>query len=268
MRVSQKLLAVLVLSLGIISCSSTTKKENKAESDEKEQAMYQLPDMVDLQKAAKINIELGLNYLTQGQISRAKSKLTRAKNLAPQLPEVHYSYGYFLEYIGEVDSAAKSYQKAIRLNPKGGNEHNNYGTFLCRQNEFRKAEKEFLAAVEDPNYFNTAEAYENAGLCVLQIPDTEKAAEYFEKALRHDPKRTDALMELALIHFKENKLAYAQEYHKRYTQIGQPTARSTLLGMALAKQTGNKDKEASYRLLLKSQFPNANINDLYQVAKK
>lgn len=268
MKINQKFITVFFLSLSLLSCSSTSKKDNKAEDDEKELAMYQLPDMVDYQKAAKLNIELGLNYLTQGQISRAKSKLTRAKNLAPELPEVHYSYGYFLEYIGEVDSAAKSYQKAIRLNPKGGNEHNNYGTFLCRQREFRKAEKEFLVAVEDPNYFNTAEAYENAGHCVLQIPDTEKAAEYFEKALRNDPKRAEALIELALINFKEKKLPYALEYHKRYTQIGQPTARSALLGMALAKQTGNKDKEASYRLLLKSQFPNAKMDDLYQVAKK
>lgn len=260
----RKALVVVALLSTLLACSSDPKKES--DKDTASHNLYDLPETVDLEKAARLNVELGVSYLNQGQIARAKSKFTRARNLAPQLPEVHYSFAYFQERQGEIEGAEKSYLKAISLNPKGGNEHNNYGAFLCRQQQYRKAEKEFMKAIEDPNYMNTSEAIENAGLCVLQIPDTAKAAEYFEKALRYDPSRANALIELAVIYYKEGKWSQASDYHARFAQFSKPTARSLLLGIELAKNVGDRNKEASYRMLLKAQFPEAKPTDLFHVA--
>lgn len=261
----RKALIIIALVSSLFACSSDPAKEAER-NDNTSHNLYDLPETVDLEKAARLNVELGISYLNQGQIARAKSKFTRAKNLAPHLPEVHYSYAYFQERTGEIENAEKSYQKAVSLNPKGGNEHNNYGAFLCRQSQFRAAEKEFLKAVEDPNYMNTAEAFENAGLCILQLPDTAKAIEYFDKALRYDPSRSNALIEMAVISYKEGKISQAKEYLSRFAQVSNPTARSLLLGIELAKNMGDKNQEASYRLLLKSHFPTAKQSDLFHVA--
>ncbi|MGE3320219.1 MAG: type IV pilus biogenesis/stability protein PilW [Candidatus Berkiella sp.] len=239
----------------VAACSNTKQEETVAQNSQTPPSMYDLPETHDYVKAAKLNVELGLTYLKQEQVARAKSKLLRAKALAPELPEVHYSYGYFLEYVGEIDAAEKAYQKAVSLNSKGGNEHNNYGAFLCRQHQYRKAEKEFLKAIDDPNYTNTAEALENAGVCVNQIPDMAKAAEYFEKALRYDNNRPTALLELAMIRYQDKQYGQANEYHQRYSQIAKPNARYLLLGIELAKKAGDKNKVASYQLLLNKQFP-------------
>jgi type IV pilus assembly protein PilF len=249
----KSLLIALVCTLA--ACSSNKDDKNLAQNQAP--SLYDLPETVDYEKAARLNVELGLSYLKQEQVSRAKSKLLRAKALAPDLPEVHYSYGYFQEYVGEIEAAEKSYQKAVSLNPKGGNERNNYGTFLCRQHQYRKSEKEFLKAIDDPNYPNTAEAFENAGVCVNQIPDVAKAVEYFEKALRYDPNRPTALLELAMIRFQEKQFQQASEFHQRYAQIAAPNARFLLLGIELAKRSGDKNKMASYQLLLNKQFPEA-----------
>lgn len=250
-------LVAIVLST-LISCSSFKEKGGiGGQAQVQSEPLYSLPETVDYEKAAKINIELGLSYLKQDDISRAKSKLARAKRLAPQLPEVHYSYGYFLEHVGEPEEAEKAYQKAISLYPKGGNAHNNYGAFLCRQRQYIKAEKEFLRAMEDPEFLSNAETLENAGLCILQVPDAAKAKEYFEKALRYDAKRPQALLELGILYCKENNIAKAQYYHMRFLQISKPTARSMALAIALANKTGNKEREANYRRLLRSQFPQA-----------
>lgn len=250
--------ALLVASLltTLLACSHSAKKD-KEEEAQRSANLYDLPDTVDYQKAARINIELGLNYLKQEQSARAKAKLLRAKKLAPQLPEVHYSYGYFLEHVGEIENAEKEYLKALALNPKGGNEHNNYGTFLCRQHHYRQAEKEFLKAIEDSNYMNTAEALENAGLCVLQVPDIAKATEYFEKALRYEANRPNSLLELAVIYLKQRKLSISQGYYNRYTQTASPTSRSLLVGIELARSKGDKNKEASYRAQLRKRYPQA-----------
>lgn len=251
----------------LAACSSNKDDNNLAQNSQTPPSMYDLPKSVDYAKAAKMNVELGLNYLKQEQIARAKSKLLRAKTLAPDLPEVHYAYGYFLEYVGEIPAAEKSYQKAVSLNPKGGNERNNLGTFLCRQHQYRKAEKEFLKAIDDPNYPNTAEAFENAGVCVNQIPDVAKAAEYFEKALRYDANRSTALLELAMIRYQDKQYQQANEYHQRFAQIAKPNARFLLLGIELAKRSGDKNKLASYQLLLNKQFPEAAKASLMSTTK-
>ncbi|MBN9287134.1 MAG: type IV pilus biogenesis/stability protein PilW [Gammaproteobacteria bacterium 39-13] len=257
---------ILILAGSLVACSSPNKKETTI-SEGSVPSMYALPNTKDLDKAARLNIELGVNYLKQDQISRAKSKFIRAKELAPNLSEAHYSYGFFLERVGENEEAEKAYQKAISLNAKGGNEHNMYGAFLCRQHKYRKAEKEFLKAIDDPNYTLTAETYENAGLCVQQIPDMAKAAEYFEKALRYDPNRTNALLEMAIIKYQQKNISDAKAYHTRFTQLSQPNARSLLLGIELAKRTGETDKLASYQLLLNAKFPQAKPSDLLSYKK-
>jgi len=250
------LLIIAAISL-LAACSSNKEERTLAQNKNAPPSMYDLPESVDYVKAAKLNVELGLGYLNQDQVARAKSKLLRAKTLAPELPEVHYSYGYFLERVGEIEAADKAYQKAVSLNSKGGNEHNNYGAFLCRQHQYRKAEKHFLKAIDDPNYPNPAEALENAGVCVNQIPDVAKATEYFEKALRYDSNRPTALLELAMIRYQDKQYSQATEYHNRYAQIAKPNARYLLLGIELAKKAGDKNKVASYQLLLNKQFPDA-----------
>lgn len=267
----KKCAIVFLVSL-LISCSSDPKKEDEQEKDkdkgqEKESlSLYDLPETVDLDKAARLNVELGIGYLNKGQVARAKTKFMHAMKLAPQLSHVHFAYGYFQERTGDIGNAEKSYLKAISLNPKGGDEHNNYGAFLCRQQKYRQAEKEFLKAISDPDYVGTAEALENAGLCVLQIPDQEKAVEYFEKTLRYDQNRPHALLELALIYYREKRYTEAQDHLFRFSQISEPTARSLLLNIALAKEAGDQDKVASYEMLLRSRFPDAKLTDLLNVA--
>lgn len=255
-----KFFILIVLTAALAACGQPKKV---AKADGSLSSLYELP-AADNVKAAKLNLELGVTYLKQDQISRAKSKFIHAKELAPNLPEVHYSYGYFLERVGENDEAKKAYEKAISLNSKGGNEHNMYGAFLCRQKKFKDAEKEFLKAVEDPNFTQTAEAFENAGLCVLQIPEHAKAAEYLEKSLRYDMNRSNALLELAILKFQLRKYDEAKDYHARFVQLSKANARSLLLGVEIAKHFNDRNLEQRSKLLLNAQYPKAKLSDLYR----
>jgi type IV pilus assembly protein PilF len=100
----------------------------------------------------------------------------------------------------------KHYHKAINLSGSSGAQLNNFGTYLCRRGSYREAEKYFLKAVKDIQYEHTAGAYENAGFCVLEIPDKAKAATYFRKALEQDPDRKQSLYELLAIELEQNHL--------------------------------------------------------------
>ncbi len=257
-----KFFILVALTCSLMACSQTSKKTKTSQNNGSLNSLYALPS-ADKEKAAKINLELGVGYLKQDQMARAKSKFNHAKELAPHLPEVHYTYGYFLERVGENEDAEKAYLKAIALNSKEGNAHNMYGAFLCRRHKYKEAEKEFLRAVDDPNFNQTAETFENAGLCVLQIPEIAKATEYFEKALRYDGNRSDSLLELAIIKLQVKKHNEAKQYYSRYNQLAKPNARSLLLGLELAKHFGDKNLEQSNKILLNAQYPHAKLADLY-----
>lgn len=266
-----KLVTTGLLSLPLIlsGCTSSVKspkeplEQKQITQYQKEQEQAQKP-ATDYDKAAKLYVELGLAYLNDGMVGRAKTKLLRAKKLAPELPEVHYALGYYMESVGEFDQASAHYQNAIKRNPTGGAEHNNYGAFLCRQGYYRQSEKEFLKATQDPQYANTAEAFENAGLCVLQIPDVAKAKDYFLKAVRMDPRRNEALIELSYIYFNEKHYSKALEFHSLFADQAQHTPRSLWLGVQLAKHYNDLNKVASYTMLLKNRFPNSQENQIIQ----
>jgi type IV pilus assembly protein PilF len=148
---------------------------------------------------ALINVQLGLHYFQQQAPQLAKQKLLLAKQQAPRHPDVLAAWAYYYEQVGEPQSAAHYYRQALRYSRRSGKQLNNYAVFLCRQQRFVLAEQYFVAATRDPNYINSALAYENAGLCAKKSGKLLQAKDYFTKALRHDSKRVIARTELQLL---------------------------------------------------------------------
>lgn len=207
------------------------------------------------QTAAGFNVQLGLGYLEQGNMQRAKIKLLLAMKQAPDWPPVLNAMAYFLEKTGDVAEATKYYNRSLELSPHDGSVLNNYGTFLCRQKHYQEAEKYFLQAVDDPNYLTISEAYENAGLCALAIPDNKKAIQYFDKALLQDPSRPASLYELAALFYKQQQYAKAKQYIDRYLSLAQENPRVLLLANQVALKLNDKDAALRFANLLKAHFP-------------
>jgi type IV pilus assembly protein PilF len=145
-----------------------------------------LPSETSPRVAAQANVKLAMALLSQGYIKEAKGKLILAKQIDQHEPSVWYGMGFFNEITGEMDQAQKNYEHAIYIAPKNGAAHNNYGVFLCHKGEYQQSIKEFLLAIADPAYLDVGEAYENAGLCALRIPNNHLAIQYFKKAIKQD----------------------------------------------------------------------------------
>ena len=189
---------------------------------------------------AKINVQLGLAYLQQGNRQRAKQKLLLALQQGPDRSDAWYAMAYYLEKTGEPQEARTYYLRATHLAPKDGAVQNNYGTFLCRQKEYRASIQHFLLAVNDKNYLNTAEAYENAGLCALLIPDKVAAEKYFSKSLLQDPRRPSALIELADISYQQGNYQAAKDYLRRFSAVSMATTRSLRLNARVGEKLRGK----------------------------
>lgn len=214
--------------------------------------------------AANYNVQLGLGYLEQNQKVRAKQKLLLALHQAPNWPIALNAMAYFLEKTGEDKEAAYYYQSALKNSPHDGASLNNYGAFLCRKGNYQLAKQYFLKAVNEINYVNSAEAYENAGLCSLQAYDELNGETFFLKALEQDPMRLASMFELAKIYFNKNNLKKADFYIKRYNQYSTPDAQALWLGIRIARKLGDLDTIGKNGMILQRYYAGSKEFKLYQ----
>jgi len=182
---------------------------------------------------AKINTQLGMTYLENHNISRAKQKLLLALDEAPNIPDTWYSMGYFLEVTGDKAEANKYYLKALDIAPKRGDVQNNYGTYLCRSGRYQESIQHFELAARDIHYIDTAAAYENAAICAMKIPDKKLARQFFQKALGSDPGRSNVYLGLAELDFQTGQLMKAKRNLETFLSLSAPTTESLSLSHKL-----------------------------------
>jgi len=151
----------------------------------------------DLKRAAQYNVQLGVAYLQQGDVPRARQKLILATQQDPNAITVWNAMAYFMQTTDNDAQAQQAYQKALALDPHDGDTLNNYGVFLCHQGQPKTAIRYFQQAVQDPNYANIGQTYENAGLCSLKMDKTAQAKQFFTQALANDPTLATSREELA-----------------------------------------------------------------------
>jgi type IV pilus assembly protein PilF len=226
------------------------------------QVSVDLSENRDHQKAALVNVELGLAYLAQGQIPRAKTKLIHAIALAPKISETHSAMAHFLEMVGEFKDAEREHKKALSFS-SAGSVYNNYGAFLCRRARYSEADQAFRAALADKNYARTAEVYENAGLCALKWKEEQKAVDYLSTAIRRDPTRSSALLELSAIQIEQANFQEAKTLLDRYKLVAEPSARSLWLGIMTARALEDKVAVENQAQTLKDLFQDSPEYQLY-----
>ena len=72
----------------------------------------------DQKDAAAYNVQLGIDYMKQGDLARAKDKLDRAVKENPSNADVHTARAQLFERMGEIKQADDEYRTALRLAPQ------------------------------------------------------------------------------------------------------------------------------------------------------
>ncbi|ENM5825756.1 type IV pilus biogenesis/stability protein PilW [Vibrio cholerae] len=207
----------------------------------------------DPTEMAEARIALGLGYLENGSMIKARENLEKALQHAPHYYRSQLSMAHYFEMVGENDSARKMYQSTLNQHPKNGNVLNNFGTFLCKQGEYDTADQYFRRAVEQPYYYLISASYENAGLCALKAGKNDNAREYFKRAVDHDPNRLLSILQLTKMEIDAGDYTQARlrlmALNQRY---GYQKASLKLL-VELEKRAGNSALEQKYQTLLEAQ---------------
>jgi len=235
-------LVPVAATLLVVACASSP-------SSDKEQAR--------LKEAAKLNVQLGVSYLNEGDLELSKVKLERALKEDPKLPSAHWSYALLQMRLGNTKLAEKYLKKAIDLNPNDARARNNYGFLLCNEGRVEEAEKQFLLAARNPLYKTPAVAYTNAGLCLLKIDQREKAQRYFRVALQSRPDYAPALFQLAKLTFEQGKYLQSRAFMQRYAESTDHSSQSLWLSYRIERHLGNKGAAEAFASQLKDRFPDS-----------
>jgi type IV pilus assembly protein PilF len=205
--------------------------------------------------AAQANTQLGIMHMREGNYDVARLKLEKALELQPDRVDAHEAIAILFAQVGEAGLAEKHYKKSLQINPKYARGHNNYGQFLCAQGHYKKAEKEFLLAANNPFYDFPSLPLTNAGLCAKRVPDMVKAEEYFRLALKKNPAFAPALLQMALISYSKGNYMSVRGYMQRLQEVTKHSPES--LWLAIRTEYALDDHEAwrNYAVLLKNNFP-------------
>lgn len=233
-------LVIMMVAAGLLlqGCVSSGQRESKPE------------------KAAVIYADLGLEYLRQGNLDLALSRLERSLELDEGNAAAHQYIAEVYRQMGKADAAETHYRRALRLDNNNPMLLNNYGAFLCERKRFSAAEEFFLRAANAPSYRTPELAYENLALCALEMDDLERARDYFRKALEIRPSLPQSLYQMAEISYRNGEYLSARGFIERYHALGQ-TRQSLELAIRVEEALGDTAAADNYRELLNTNFSGA-----------
>ncbi|NVJ50700.1 MAG: type IV pilus biogenesis/stability protein PilW [Gammaproteobacteria bacterium] len=211
----------------------------------------------DPEKAAKDRVGAAQKYLQANNLRRAKYHLDKAAEHKDDLPDLHFTLAFYYQMAKDYEEARNSFERALRLDGDNPEYKNSFARFLCQQGEYRKAERYFEEAINNPTYTHIDQAYVNAGLCQDVQGDKEAALEFYRRALNINPKLPTALIEMAQYEFTLERYSRAKLYVDRYRSVARHTPRSLWLALRIESKLNNKDGVSSYALLLQNMYPDS-----------
>lgn len=213
---------------------------------------------VSKKEAAKINMQLGITYLRQGDLKAAQSKLEKAVEEDDSLATAYWSLGLVFERLGDNRGAEKNYRHAVSLAPDDPDSLNALAVFLCLQKqETAEALRKFDKALAVPlskTYSNKAMLYTNAGVCAKRV-NMEEAEDYLRKALATDPDFKPALLQLADVAFNRSNYLQSRAFLERFLAGGPASPDALWLGVRVENALGEPTAARAYAERLKKEFP-------------
>jgi type IV pilus assembly protein PilF len=209
------------------------------------------------ERAAEINLELGIDYLRKGNLQQAKDKIDRAVEQNPRYGRAHAVAGMLYDQLGETSKADSHFQRAVSLDPDNPEIKNNYAAYLCGKNRYERGEKLALEAAANPLYNTPEIALLNAGNCARNGGELKRAEESYRRALGIRPRFGEALLQMADLEFRQTEYRSARAFLERHLAVARATPVTLWLGARIERGLGNKAQAQQYEQRLKSEYPTA-----------
>ena len=211
----------------------------------------------DSARLAEIKTNLGVEYLRESREDIALDRLQEAIKLAPNYAPAHTALGMLYAQLRQFEDAEKHYRRALQIVPDDSGTLNNYGLFLCQRERMDEALRMFDRAIANPVYQTPEIAHSNAGTCLLQHGDSQRAETRFRQALQINSKLPPALLQMARLSFDLDRALAARGYLQRYGEVASHTPASLWLGVRIERALGDRLALGGYEQKLQREFPDS-----------
>jgi type IV pilus assembly protein PilF len=243
MKMSEKILAAAAIAMLAGACVSTTTGPKELKEDSA--------------GAADLNYQLGARYYRNGEYELARDRLLYSLDIDPKNAAAYSALALTYERLDNMRLATDAYQKAVRAAPKNYDVLNTYAVFLCRNQQYDEAIEYFDRAVALFDNDTAEITLTNAGVCMAQKPDLEKAEEYFRAALQYKSNYGEALIQLCLLKVSQDEYLPARAFLQRYLSSNAPSAGVLYLGVTIEEELGDERARADYANRILNEYPDS-----------
>lgn len=234
-------IAVLAAVLALAACASAERRD-KAEKDARRLDIY---------------TTLAADALAQNNLNVAFSEASKALEVDANSARANDIMALVQARMRDDGKAEKYFHRALDADPQNSESHNNFGVFLCERGRIDEAIPHFDAAVKNPLYRTPDRANLNAGQCLLKKGDYAGAERHFRAALAVDGKSAIALYNLSRLSYDRQEYLATRAFLTRYFELAKDSPEALLLAVKTERALGARDAEASYKLRLRSKFPDS-----------
>jgi len=199
-----------------------------------------------IEKSVNSYTQLGFAYLERNNTDRAKRAFVKALSLDDEAPDALHGMALIYQQEGEKKLAESYFKDALSEGGQFSVARNNYAAFLYDLQRYPEACQQLEITVSDTLYVNRQVAFENLGLCQLQLNQVVKAESSFKRALQLDRNSERALLELASLSYLQNRPLDAWGYLQQHLKVAKASERGLMLGIRLAEQLGKNAERSRY----------------------
>ncbi len=208
-----------------------------------------------MREAADVNFQLGIRYFQNGNYELARERLLLSIQQNPKQALAWSTLGATYEMLDNLRLAEESHDKAVKLEPRNFDVQNAYAVFLCRQKRYDAAEVQLERSIKAATNDNPEVMLTNAGVCLMQKPDYEKAEAYFRRALEAKSNYPEALLQLAVLDHTIGDDLGARAFVQRYRAAHKDNPSVLYLCSLVEAKLGDKRARAECVDKLQADFP-------------
>jgi type IV pilus assembly protein PilF len=250
---------LLLCCLFFIGCETVTTDEGTGE------VVPKTDSKMDEQSALNDYITLANGYMKDGKRASALAAINKGLAIDDESPQLLNILAIYYMTDGEDELAEKEYKKAIRYNADDTASKLNYGVFLYGHKRYDEACDMLARATQDVQYPKRDAAFLNYGVCLKRQGKMKEAEEAFRRSYVNDSRNPGVVLQLAALKFDTGDFEQSMQLYDKFLSMSKQNAESLWLGIRLAHVMGQEDKQASYALFLKNQFPASSQYGEYKV---
>ena len=204
--------------------------------------------------SARLNLDLGISYLRQGDLDAAMYKLKKSLDVDPDNSVTHRMLGLVYERMGDLKNAEKEYRIAVKKDPDDADALNQLASFVCLRGDVRESLKYYDRALKIPRYKSRYLLYTNAGTCAKEI-DLELAETYLRKGLAENSSYPEGLYQMADVTYRREVYLQSRAFIQRRLAVAPASPDVLWLGYRVETALNDKLTAEDYSNRLLNEFP-------------